>query len=106
MTTDPVQTIKDEESKAQQKVQSVKAENLTKIEDHTMKKEKELEDFNSGLRLKGQASLEEAKKNAMNTFKEITDNQERNKNTIISQAQGKKDDAVKHVVTAFENFLH
>lgn len=105
MNTDPVQLIKDQEAKADEQLAALSQENLKKIEEETMKAEKDLEDYKENLRKEGQASLQTAKQEAMNAFKTITDNEDRNRSSLISQATSKKDDAVKSVVSSFEKYL-
>lgn len=105
MNTDPVQTIKDNEAKAEEQIASVSKENLKKYEEEMMKAEKDLEEYKDTLRKEGQASLQTAKQDAMTAFKKITDSQDSNRSSLISQATSKKDDAVKQVVSSFEKYL-
>lgn len=105
MNTDPVQTIKDNEAKAEEQIASVSEKNLKKYEEEMMKSEKELEEYKNTLRKEGQASLQTAKQDAMTAFKKITDSQDQSRSSLISQATSKKDDAVKQVVSSFEKYL-
>ncbi|MCD6109505.1 hypothetical protein J7J83_01995 [bacterium] len=105
MNTDPVQTIKDQEAKAEEQLKALAQENIEKIEEKTMMFEKELEEYKNTLRREGQASLQTAKQEAMNAFKRITDSQSSSRSSLISQATSKKDDAIKQVVSSFQKHL-
>ena len=105
MTTDPVQTIKDQEAKAKQQIAALSKENHEKFENKTIELEKNLEETKETLRKEGQASLQTAKQDAMTAFKKITDQEDGNRSSLISQATSKKDDAVKTVVSSFEKHL-
>ncbi len=105
MNTDPVQTIKDYEAKAQEQIAALSQENHNKFEEETMKSEKELEEYKSSLRKEGQASLQTAKQEAMNSFKKITDSEDASRSSLISQATSKKDESAKKIVSSFEKYL-
>ncbi|MFC1647731.1 hypothetical protein ACFL10_01925 [Patescibacteria group bacterium] len=105
MSTDPVQQIKDEESKTSQKIDELTKINHQNLDDHRIKKEKELEDQKNNLRKKGQESLEKAKQDAMGEFKKITEEEDRNRSSLIGSATSKKDEAVKYIAQVFEKHL-
>jgi vacuolar-type H+-ATPase subunit H len=105
MTNDPVQLIKDEEAKANKKLANLTQDNQKKLDENTIKKEKELEDHKESLRKEGQATLETAKQDAMKEFKKITEEEDQNRSSLISKAKSKNDDAVKKILTAFEKHL-
>jgi vacuolar-type H+-ATPase subunit H len=105
MSNDPVQQIKEEEAKASQKLEETAKRNHGSLDDHKIKKEKELENHKADLRAKGQESLEKAKQNAMAEFKKITEDEDRNRSAVISSASSKKDEAVKIITQAFEKHL-
>jgi vacuolar-type H+-ATPase subunit H len=105
MNTDPVQTIKDQEAKAEQQIAALSQENHQKFDDKTIELEKNLEETKNTLRKEGQASLQTAKQDAMSVFKKITDSEDSNRSSLISQATSKKDDAATNVVSSFEKYL-
>lgn len=105
MSTDPVQQIKDEESKTSQKIEKLIKKNHQNLDDHRIKKERELEEYKDDLRKKGQESLEKAKQDAMGEFKKITEDEDRSRSSLISSATSKKDEAVKYITQAFEKNL-
>lgn len=105
MSNDPVQQIKEEEAKASQKLDELSKKQHTDLEDYKMKKEKELEANKEDLRKKGQESLEKAKQDAMAEFKKITEDEDRNRSSLISSATSKKDEAVTLILKAFEAHL-
>lgn len=105
MSNDPVQQIKEEESKSSQKLEESAKKNHTLLDDHRIKKEKELEDHKTELRTKGQESLEKAKQSAMAEFKKITENEDQSRSTLINSATSKKEEAVKFITQAFEKSL-
>lgn len=106
MTNDPVQQIKEEEAKASQKLEESTKKNHTALDEHQIKKEKDLEERKGALRTKGQESLAKAKQDAMAEFKKISENEDRDRSTLIGSASSKKDEAVKFVVQAFEKHLN
>ena len=105
MTNDPVQTIKDEEAKAKKQIAKFAHDDHEKLGNNRIEKEKKFEEYKDELRKKGQASLETAKQNAMKKFKEITEEEERSRSSVMGQAKGKKDEAVKQIVSHFEKHL-
>lgn len=105
MSNDPVQQIKEEEAKASQKLADAAKRNHASLEDHRIKKEKELTKHKEELRAKGQESLEKAKQSAMAEFKKITEDEDRNRSSVISSASSKKDEAVSFIIQAFEKHL-
>ena len=105
MSTDPVQQIKDEESKTSQKIEELTKKNHQNLDNHRIKKERELEEYKDDLRKKGQESLEKAKQDAMGEFKKITEDEDRSRSSLISSATSKKDEAVKYITQAFEKNL-
>ena len=105
MNTDPVQTIKDQEAKAKKQIEALETENQQKFEEALIKMEKDLEEYKDTLRKEGQASLQTAKQNAMTAFKKITEAEDLNRSSLISQATSKKDDAIKKVISSFEKHL-
>lgn len=105
MNTDPVQTIKDQEAKDEEQLKALAQENVEKTDEKIMALEKELEEYKNSLRREGQASLQTAKKEAMDAFKRITDSQSSSRSSLISQATSRKDDAIKQVVSSFQKHL-
>jgi vacuolar-type H+-ATPase subunit H len=105
MTNDPVQQIKEAEAKAGQKIEDLTKKHHTDLDEYRMKKEKELEETKENLRKKGQESLEKAKQEAMTQFKKITEDEDRNRSSIIGAASSKKDEAVKLITQTFEKEL-
>jgi vacuolar-type H+-ATPase subunit H len=105
MTNDPVQTIKDEEALGKKQIADFTQDNKKKRDDHKIKKEEELKQYKEELQKKGQDSLEQAKQDAKKKFKEISEDEERNRNSVVSQAESKKSEAVKCVVSFFEKHL-
>ena len=105
MSNDPVQQIKEEEAKSSQKLTEATKRNHTLLDDHRIQKEKELETHKDGLRAKGQESLEKAKQDAMAEFKKITEDEDRNRSSLIGSATSKKDETIKLITHAFEKHL-
>ena len=105
MSNDPVQTIKDEEAKAEKQIAKSAQDNHKKLDERRIENEKKLEEYKEDLRKKGQASLETAKQGAMKKFKEITEEEDRNRTSLMGQAKAKKDEAVKQIVSYFEKHL-
>jgi vacuolar-type H+-ATPase subunit H len=105
MNTDPVQTIKEHEAKAQEQIDALSQENNKKLEEKTIELGKNLEEYKETLRKEGQASLQTAKQEAMNAFKKITDSEDRDRSSLISQASSKKPETIKHVVSSFDKYL-
>jgi len=105
MSTDPVQQIKEQEAKSSQKIDDLTKKHHQDSDNHRIKKEKELEEHKGNLRKKGQESLESAKQDAMAEFKKITEDEDRNRSSLISSATSKKDEAVNFIVSAFEKQL-
>lgn len=106
MTNDPVQQIKEEEAKSSQKLEETTKKNHTALDEHQIKKEKDLEERKVVLRTKGQESLAKAKQDAMAEFKKITENENQTRSSLIGSAATKKDEAIKFVVQTFEKHLH
>lgn len=102
MFTDPIQTIKDEEQKAARGVDELLKTNRNRLEEHRIKKERDLEQYKEELREKGQASLEKAKQEAMNRFKEISSEEESERVSVINRAQSKRNEATEKIVSFFE----
>jgi len=105
MSNDPVQAIKEEEAKASQKIDDLKTKNHKSLDEHRIGKEGELNNHKESLRKKGQESLEKAKQDAMTEFKKITEDEDRNRNSAISQAETRKEEAIKMIASAFEKHL-
>lgn len=105
MSNDPVQQIKEEEAKSSQKIEELTKKHHTELDEYRIKKEKELEQAKEDLREKGQESLAKAKQEAMTEFKKITEDEDRQRSTLISTATSKKDEAVNLIVQAFEKQL-
>lgn len=105
MSNDPVQVIKDEEAKTSQKIEDLKTKNHKDLDEHRITKEGDLNNHKENLRKKGQESLEKAKQGAMSEFKKITEDEDRNRNSAISQAETRKEEAVKMIASAFEKHL-
>lgn len=105
MTNDPVQQIKEEEAKSSQKLETTSKKNHTLLDDHRIKKEKELESHKTDLRTKGQEALTKTKQDAMAEFKKITEDEDRNRSSLIGSATSKKDEAVKFITQTFEKHL-
>lgn len=105
MNTDPVQTIKDQETKSEEQINTFSQENHNKFDEETIKSEKDLEEYKESLRKEGQASLQAAKQEAMNAFRKITDSEDQSRSSLISQATSKKDNAAAQVVSLFEKHL-
>lgn len=106
MTNDPVQQIKEEEAKSSQKLEETTKKNHTALDEHKIKKEKDLEERKGILRTKGQESLANAKQHAMAEFKKITEQEDQSRSSLINSASSKKDETVKFVVQAFEKYLN
>ncbi len=106
MTNDPVQQIKEEEAKSSQKLEETTTRNHTALDEHRIKKEKDLEERKVVLRTKGQESLAKAKQDAMAEFKKITENEDQTRSSLIGSATSKKDEVIKFVVQTFEKHLH
>jgi len=105
MNTDPVQTIKDREAKVAEQIEALTRDNKGKFEEKIITSEKDLEEYKNSLRKEGQASLQAAKQEAMNAFKQIADSENLKRSSLISQATSKKDDAIKQVVSSFKKHL-
>lgn len=105
MTNDPVQQIKEEEAKASQKLEAATSKNHSALDEHKIKKEKDLEERKGILRTKGQESLAKAKQDAMAEFKKISENEDQSRSSLIGSATSKKDEAIKFAVQAFEKHL-
>jgi len=105
MNQDPVQTIKDSESQAEIKIQESLENNQKQLDDLRMKKQEELENYKSELRQKGQETLNLAKEEAMKTFKKITEDKDRERGNVMTQANSNKDNGIKLVTSYFEKHI-
>ncbi|MBU1446400.1 hypothetical protein KKD70_04010, partial [Patescibacteria group bacterium] len=64
-----------------------------------------LEYYKVDLRKKGQDTLNAAKEEAMKTFKKITEDEDRKRGSIMSQANSNKESGVKLITSYFEKHL-
>jgi vacuolar-type H+-ATPase subunit H len=105
MNQDPVQTIKDSESQAEIKIQESLENNQKKLDEIQLQKQTELEGHEADLRKKGQETLNTAKEEAMKTFKKITEDEDRKRGGVMSQANSNKDNGIKLITSYFEKHI-
>ncbi|MDA1060428.1 MAG: hypothetical protein O3B47_01400 [bacterium] len=100
--SDPISQIKKEEENSRKKIEESRKENELKLQKLKEDLAEKCKEFEESLRQRGIEKLETVKKEASELLKSRMATSDNNTNKLVSEAESKKDQAVKQVQ---QNFL-